>query len=90
MLFGKELSCFGALRLFLFMVSCKFHVILYTVCTQDSFVRYQGKDSRGSNGDLLNMCQTELLQIGEGPFKILFGGLTHVVNCANFKIIGMY
>lgn len=76
MLFGKELSCFGALRLFLFMVSCKFHVILYTVCTQDAFVRYQGKDSRGSNGDLLNMCQTELLQIGEGPFKILFGGLT--------------
>lgn len=68
MLFSKELSCFEALRLFLFMVSCKFHVILYTVCTQDAFGRYQGKDSGGSNGDLLNMCQTELLRIGEGLF----------------------
>ena len=68
------------------MVSSKFHVILYTMCIPDAFGRYQGKDSRGTNGDLLNMCQTKLLQRGKGPFKILFGGVTHIVNCEILRL----
>lgn len=56
------------------------------MCIPDAFGRYQGKDSRGTNGDLLNMCQTKLLQRGKGPFKILFGGVTHIVNCEILRL----
>lgn len=67
----------------------RFPVIVYAMYTQDAFGRYQGKDCQGSNGDLVNMCQMELLLIGKGPFKILFGDITYVVKCANCKIVDM-